>query len=389
MFKTFHFRFFKVALSIFALSLAGCGGGGGGEKNHTASLPQINSSLASSAATSAPQVSSASAASIAASTFKNVSIAAPSLSENFIGEVAQRPINIYLPKAYFTSETPLPVVYFLPGFGDTYMLDVSIPQDFDKVFNTYQPTIVVIISGVNLLSGSFFVDSAGTGKWADYVLKDVVGYVDANYRTLAKPESRGIAGHSMGGFGALDLAMRHPDIFGSVFSLSPGLVDASGIVDTQIFASDTHIKSFIAAMPSLNSVTALKNSPYIFDIAYGVAFAPLSTPPYFEYPYTLVNNILVRDEAIWAKWEAGFGAIHSEVDNFKDNLKSLNGIQLDCGTNDEYQWIYRGCNYYDAELTAAGIEHTYNTYSGFHQDKIRERILDFMLPFFSQRLATQ
>ena len=391
MIKSIRFTFSGLLLCISILVLTACGGKNS-EKNNSAPspVPQASSSLAnSSVAASASLAGSSSSANSAVSVFKYVSIAAPSLSGNLIGELAQRQIGIYLPKAYFASDKTLPVVYFLPGFGDSVMLNVNIPKDFDGVFNTYQPTIIVVVSGVNLLGGSFFVDSSVTGGWSDFVLKDVVGYIDANYRTLAKRESRGIAGHSMGGFGALNLAMRHSDVFGSVFSISPGLVGAGGIADTQLFDSQTHIKNFSTSIPSITSAAALKSSSQIFDVAYGAAFAPLSVPPYFEYPYKLVNNKPVRDAAIWAKWEAGFGAVHSEVSSFKEGLKSLNGIQLDCGSNDEYQWIYRGCNYYDAELTAAGITHKYLVHSGQHQNKIADRILTVMLPFFSKHLARQ
>ncbi len=120
-----------------------------------------------------------------------------------------------------------------------------------------------------------------------------------------------------------------------------------------------------------------------------MAFAPKETPPFFEYPYTLVDNILVRDDAIWAKWEAGFGNVHHEVQEFSENLSSLRAIGIDCGVNEEYQWIKRGCDYMGAELTAADIEHTYTTHAGKHQDQLRSRILNFMLPFFSEHLARE
>ncbi|MDP2713764.1 alpha/beta hydrolase family protein [Rheinheimera sp.] len=349
--------------------------------------------LAGKAQASGPDPSFASSA--ATSSFTAVTITAPALAGNIIGEPAQRELWVYLPAAYFTADTALPVIYFLPGFGTDAITGVEVQADFDNSFKTLQPAIVVIISGVNRYRGSFFVDSAVTGNWAEFMFNDVVNYVDANYRTLAKPEARGIAGHSMGGFGALNLAMRHADIFGSVFAMAPGLVDSSGMLDTQIFDTQAHIKRFIASlsgikqMPAQEALASLSNNRSAFDIAYGMAFAPILTPPYFEYPYTVVNNTLVVDETIMAKWNAGFGDVQRKIIEFKPQLKSLNGIGLDCGINDEFQWIVRGCEHFHRELTAAGIEHVYTTHRGRHMNQLPARTLEVMLPFFSQRLATQ
>lgn len=413
---TRHFKLPALAAFIFSTALlVGCGGDD--DKSAPSENPSVSSSSISKSSSlsssfkssslksssskkssaSSSKKSSSSSVSSAAATFKTVNISAPSLAGNLVADATTRDISVYLPKAYFTSNSPLPVVYYLPGFGDTTMLDITFPNDLNTAFNTLHPTIVVIVSGVNSFYGSFFVDSAVTGNWSDFVLKDVVDYIDANYRTIPNNKSRGIAGHSMGGFGALDIAMRHPEVFGSVFAISPGLAagNRGGVADTQMFDNDAHIKAFITAIAPIKNLApaaaldALKQTNEYFDIAYGVAFAPLPNPPYFEYPYTLVNNVLVRDDAIWAKWDAGFGAIHSEVEQFNSNLSSLNGIGLDCGTNDEYQWIVRGCADYDAELTAAGIQHKYTTHTGKHQDQIRKRILEVMLPFFSERLETE
>jgi len=330
------------------------------------------------------------------STYKVVKISAPSLSGNIIGDPAERDIAIYLPKEYFSSDALLPVVYYLPGFGDSTMISMALPNDFDSELKGLMPMIIVIIPGINRFGGSFFVDSSVIGNWSEFVVKDVVNYMDTNYRTIPKNTGRGMSGHSMGGFGALNIAMRHPDVFGSVFSLAPGLVGTKGIEDTQIFDSPAHIRSFIAAMEPIKGMSdsaallALDQNAQSFeigsDIAYGMAFAPSKTPPYFEYPYKLVGNDLVRDDVILAKWDAGFGAVHKEVDEFKANLNSLKAIGLDCGINDEYQWIVRGCNYFDSELKAAGINVTYTTHNGRHQDQIRARIFGVMFPFFSQNL---
>ncbi|HEX7773821.1 MAG TPA: alpha/beta hydrolase-fold protein, partial [Pyrinomonadaceae bacterium] len=76
-------------------------------------------------------------------------------------------------------------------------------------------------NGANAYKGSFYTNSAVTGNWEDFIVRDLVNYVDSNYRTIRAPQSRGIAGHSMGGYGSVMLGMKHPEIFGAVYALSP------------------------------------------------------------------------------------------------------------------------------------------------------------------------
>src|SRR3954463_413579 len=81
--------------------------------------------------------------------------------------------------------------------------------------------IIVMPNGRNVFDGSFYTNSASAGNWDDFISKELVAYVDGKYRTLARPESRGLAGHSMGGFGAFTLGMRHGgDVYGAVYSMS-------------------------------------------------------------------------------------------------------------------------------------------------------------------------
>jgi enterochelin esterase-like enzyme len=136
--------------------------------------------------------------------YKIVKIAAPSLTNNLVGESAEREIQIYLPPSYTTSNKRFPVVYYLPGYGDSGMIGFYLPDEMDKLIQSgkVKDMIVVVAPGTNKLGGSFYVNSPVTGNWEDFITQDVVNYVDSHYRTLAQPASRGITGHSMGGFGA-------------------------------------------------------------------------------------------------------------------------------------------------------------------------------------------
>jgi S-formylglutathione hydrolase FrmB len=325
-----------------------------------------------------------------------VRIESAALAGNLIGEKTERGIKVYLPPAYDTSTKRYPVVYFLPGYGDVSM-GIFLPRDMDASIQAggTREMIVVVVPGDNALGGSFYVNSPTIGNWEDFVVQEVVGYVDSHYRTIAQAGSRGISGHSMGGFGALNIAMLHPDVFSAVYSLSPGLFDENGLANSQMFQQEQVISDFLTAQKEIlakpknlqwpSVVSTLDN----FTVAYGLAFAPnIQNPPfYFDYPYRQSNGKLVRNDAIWKQWDGGFGGIPGKVAQYKDNFLKLKGITVDYGTRDEYAWIPQGCIYFDKQLTSAGIPHEMAVHGGNHQSQLGTRILDHMMPFFSKLLV--
>ena len=326
-----------------------------------------------------------------------IEIPAPSLSNNLVGEPTKRTISVYLPPSYSSSEQRYPVIYYLPGYGDSNVIGFRLPGDMDSLIASGQveEMIIVVASGDSKLGGSFYVNSPVTGNWEDHIVQDVVGYVDDNFRSLPQAESRGITGHSMGGFGALNIAMHHPDVFGAVYSMSPGLFDENGLAESFMFAQERLIQDFVdyeaelASLPLEDAQRRMFAAPEEFSLAYGYAFAPNPNrqPPYFDYPYTEVDGQLARNNEVWKKWESGFGGIAEEVVQYKDNLLKLKGIVVDYGLQDENPWIPKGSEYYGEQLTAAGIPVHVESYNGNHFDQIGERISEHMLPFFSTRLT--
>jgi S-formylglutathione hydrolase len=330
-----------------------------------------------------------------AGSLNEVKIQSTALAKNLIGEETERTILVYLPPDYDTSTKRYPVVYFLPGFGDRSMDTSSDAITALIQKGTIQEMIIVVAPGDNRLGGSFYVNSPVTGNWEDFIVQEVVGYVDNHYRTIARVESRGISGHSMGGFGALNMAMLHPDLFGAVYSLSPGLFDENGLTNSRMFNLEYSIRKFldgekaVLAEPVDQQLEAALSMQDYFSTAYGLAFAPDPQKPpfYFDYPYSESNGNLVRDDKVWKRWESGFGDIHEKVTQYKDNFLQLKGITIDYGTNDGNVWIIDGCIYIDQQLTAAGIPHEMAVHDGDHQSQLGKRVLEHMLPFFSKLLV--
>jgi enterochelin esterase-like enzyme len=338
-------------------------------------------------------------------------IPAPSVANNPLYKTADLPIAVYLPPSYFKSTSRYPAVYFLPGFGDRVGDFIKGPYGFSLrssvdslvAVGAVKEMILVIATGRNVLGGSFYRNSPVTGNWEDWIVKDVVGYVDSHYRTLPGVTSRGLAGHSMGGSGAIDIGMRHPELFGTVYSMSPGLFDPQGLSHTPMFETPAAIADFLSEDSVLTAtpeaqrlekfITDLQGMHWtrIFAYAYGAAFSPDAglPAPHIRYPFSRVDGRLVRDEAVWKVWGSGFGDLRDRIERYGANLRQLHGFTIECGTREENTWIQDGCRYFSRQLDAAKIPHKLVSFEGGHDDHLGQRLIGAMIPFFSGALARE
>ena len=149
-------------------------------------------------------------------TARTVRITSPSLGNS------EYAFAVLLPTGYDTSMRRYPVLYLLHGGGQTHTAFPSRAW-FTREASSRE-MIVVLPNG----GRSFFANAAGLSgaRYEDLIAKDLVEYVDANYRTLATRESRAIAGISMGGFGSALIALRHPELFGTAGPLSAPFASA-------------------------------------------------------------------------------------------------------------------------------------------------------------------
>src|SRR5579863_407256 len=151
-----------------------------------------------------------------------------SIAKNKSGTNAVRKMLVYLPAGYGESSSQrYPVIYFLPNpFEDSYRFDFD-HRDAQGLFDraiakgVINKFILVALDMNTPLGSSWYVNSPATGNWEDFMIQELVPYIDANFKTLPNRDSRGIAGDFMGGYGAIRFGMRHPDIFGSVYALHP------------------------------------------------------------------------------------------------------------------------------------------------------------------------
>ena len=153
------------------------------------------------------------------------------LEGNLGGDSADRYVSVYLPASYKKNLTRrYPVVYFLHGYTDDdakfYGFSehwMTLPPILDTVFaeGGAKEMIVVTPNAYTRFHGSMYSNSITTGNWEDFIAKELVTYIDKHYRTIPQASARGLSGHSMGGYGALRIGEKNPDVFSSVYLLSP------------------------------------------------------------------------------------------------------------------------------------------------------------------------
>ena len=159
-------------------------------------------------------------------TVERVKIHGTALEGNLEGDAVDRDTIVFLPPSYARDKSRrYPVVYALHGYSigaEQWTREIHVPQTIEGAFaQGAKEMIVVLPDSKTAHNGSMYSSSVTTGDFERFVAHDVVAYVDAHYRTIPERASRGLVGHSMGGYGATRIGMKHPDVFGSLYIMSP------------------------------------------------------------------------------------------------------------------------------------------------------------------------
>jgi S-formylglutathione hydrolase FrmB len=314
---------------------------------------------------------------------ERIKVHCKSLEGNLSGDSADRFVSVYLPPSYKkNSKAHYPVVYFLHGFTDDdakwYGLVkhwINLPLLMDSAIGKkgVNEMIVVTPNAYSRHQGSWYSNSATTGNWEDFITEELVSYIDAHYRTIAKATSRGIMGHSMGGYGAMRIGEKHPDVFSSVYLLSPATLRAT----------ITSVTPALLKADSITTIEEFRKADFGVKALYAqaAAWSPNPNRPPFYVDLPIRDGQLQTD--ILNKWAANMPL--TTLDQYIRNLQKLKGLGFDAGTKDEA--IAAGIRALDGELNKYGIPHQFEIYEGNHTNKIAERIMLKALPFFNTNLV--
>ena len=310
---------------------------------------------------------------------EHVTVHGTALEGNLEGDAVDREVIVLLPPSYAAEETRrYPVVYALHGYSigaEQWTHEIHVPQTVEGAFaQGAQEMIVVLPDAKTVHNGSMYSSSVTTGDFERFVSHDVVAYVDAHYRTLPNRLSRGLVGHSMGGYGATRIGMKHADVFGSLYIMSPCCLSARGVgprnaeVDKALEAVKTPADS--ASLPFMGRAQLASAAAWSPD--------PKNPPLYLDLP----TKDGVAQPEVLAKWAAN--APLAFIDQYIDELRQYRAISIDVGDQDGLRTDTAKLH---EVLDRYGIPNSFEVYSGTHTSAVADRFQNHVLPFFSKTLC--
>jgi enterochelin esterase-like enzyme len=312
-------------------------------------------------------------------TVEHIKIHGVALEGNLEGDTVDRDVLVFLPPSYTKEKSRhYPVVYALHGYSigaEQWSHEIHVPQTIEGAFALgAKEMIVVLPDSKTLHNGSMYSSSVTTGDFEQFISHDVVAYIDAHYRTIPNRLSRGLVGHSMGGYGATRIGMKHSDVFGSLYIMSPCCLSPrpAGNINSEMAKALEAVKA-PADSASLRFLTRAQ-------LASAAAWSPdpKNPPLYLDLP---TKNGEPQPDVI-AKWAAN--APLAFIDQYISGLRRYRAIALDVGDQDGLR-VDTG-KLHDV-LDKYGIANTFEIYSGTHTSKVADRFQSHVLPFFSQHLC--
>jgi hypothetical protein len=317
-------------------------------------------------------------------------IASRNFAENKIGISALRKMAIYLPPGYEASSRRYPVIYFFPNpFEDNYRFDFD-HRDAQALFDraisddVIEKFILVAVDMNTPLGSSWYVNSPSTGNWEDFILQELVPYIDANFRTIPNRDSRGISGIFIGGYGAIRLAMRHPDVFGSVYAMHP--------VGTGTGVSNRTTLPNWDILTNAKSMDDVKKDwrTQIFTTMFQAHLPNPEKPPLFiDLLAHHEGDRLVVDARLVERFRNSFD-LETMIPQYADNLNSLRGFKFDWDRSDaNFDHVYAN-QAFTRKLNEFGILHEAEEFNGARGESYwgtQGRISTEVLPFFARHLV--
>jgi S-formylglutathione hydrolase FrmB len=311
---------------------------------------------------------------------ERVKVHSPSVEGNLEGNSAERDVIVVLPPSYRSDPTRrYPVVYALHGYfigAEQWIKEIHVPQVVEGAFANGVPEMIVVLPDSKTLHlGSAYSSSPTTGDFENFVARDLVAYVDGHYRTIPRRESRGLVGHSMGGYGATRIGMKHADVFGALYVMSPGGLDARPIAVPEADA--------IAALHRIatREEGAAVEFPAQGLLAMSAAWSPNPnrSPLFLDLPFDAQGK---PDEQVLRRWSANSPL--AMLDQYVPGLRRYAAIAMDIGDQDRTADVEA----LHARLLEYGIENSLEIYQGTHTSRVAFRFQDHVLPFFGQHLSS-
>jgi len=310
---------------------------------------------------------------------EHIKVHGASLEGNLEGNAVDRDVLVFLPPGYsHGKQRRYPVVYALHGFSigaEQWTHEIHVPQTIEGAFaQGAKEMIVVLPDSKTVHNGSMYSSSVTTGDFETFISRDLVAYIDAHYRTIPDRMSRGLVGHSMGGYGATRIGMKHSDVFGSLYIMSPCC-----LAPRPAGPGNPEVEKALEAVRTPEDSAKL---PFMAraQLASAAAWSPnpKNPPLYLDLP--------VKDGSpqpdVLAKWAAN--APLAFVDQYIGKLREYRMIAIDVGDKDG---LREGAGKLHDVLDTYKITNSFEVYPGTHTSAVADRFQNHVMPFFSKCLC--
>jgi enterochelin esterase-like enzyme len=312
-------------------------------------------------------------------TVEHIKVHGASLEGNLEGDAVDRDVLVFLPPSYARQKSRrYPVVYALHGYSigaEQWSHEIHVPQTIEGAFaQGAKEMIVVLPDSKTLHNGSMYSSSVTTGDFEQFVARDLVAYIDAHYRTLPNRLSRGLVGHSMGGYGATRIGMKHADVFGSLYIMSPCCLSP-----VQAAPANPELQKAVEAVKTPADSAKLSFFARA-QLATAAAWSPdpKNPPLYLDLP----TKDGVPQPDVLARWAAN--APLAFVDQYVGGLRRYRAIAIDVGDQDG---LRVDAGRLHEVLDRYGVANGFEVYQGTHTSKVADRFQNHVMPFFSRTLC--
>ena len=311
---------------------------------------------------------------------ERIKVHSPAIEGNLEGNSADRDVIVVLPPSYRANPARrYPVLYALHGYSigaEQWIKEIHVPQIVEGAFAKGVPEMIVVLPDSKTVhNGSMYSTSVTTGDFEDFVAHDLVGYIDSHYRTIPDRRSRGLVGHSMGGYGATRIGMKHADVFGALYIMSPCCTTARP-------AGGTLTPDMLASIDTLKPSDDMSKLPFPVRGLLAMASAwspdPAKPPLFLDVPYDKDGKPI---DSVFDRWTAN--SLFAMFDQWVPNLKRYKAIAMDVGDQDGLKTDTQKLH---EKLLAYGIPNSFQLYQGTHTSRVAFRFQDHVLPFFGKNL---
>jgi len=317
---------------------------------------------------------------------EHIKIHGAALEGNLENEAVDRDAIVFLPPSYYQNKKRrYPVLYALHGFSigaEQWTHEIHVPQTIEGAFaNGSKEMLVVLPDSKTVYGGSMYFSSVTTGDFEQFIARDVVTYVDAHYRTIPRRMSRGLAGHSMGGYGVARIGMKHPDVFSSLYIMSPCCLSPMGSrpPNPAMQQAMTSVEKELESVKTPADAARLSFFARA-QLASAAAWSPdpKNPPRYFDLP----RKDGEPQADVIAKWAAN--APLAFIDQYIGNLRQYRAIAIDAGDADGLR--FDTIKLHDV-FEEYGIANSFDMYHGTHTSAVADRFQNHVIPFFSRNLC--